>query len=737
MRPTSTRRSAISLMREVFAGLASAVAVAGVPITLGILVYSSIGAAAGSLGIPAAFWTVAIGGATALLFSDARMPALGPTSATALILAALVGRIAADPAFDATQNSHLAALVAAASSAVALMGLLVLSFGFLRLGGLITYVPRPVLSGFMNGVALMIIVLQLPSLAGVPADARQGASLASLANAQPVTLGIGAATLAIAWLVARLRPRWPVVLVAMIGGTLLYHAIVQLFPAVSVGGLTGKLPQSVPVPDALLPLATDALGLFERHWRAIATTGAVLAIIASLESLLNIAAIDLQTNHRTNPNRDLRAIGAANLVAAFFGSLPGLQLRVRANTILQFGGKTRVAALSSALGSLAILLLAAPLIALLPSTVLAAVMIAIAFALMDRWSMQLIGRWRAGDTTPDLLPNLLIVVAVLLVTVFAGFAVAVALGIVLSLVLFIRSLNRGLVRSRWRGEDRPSRRIYPMSQEQALRTLRQQIEGIDVEGVLYFGSEQRLSLEVDRSRPATRFLILDLHRLSTIEASGVTLISQLVQRLASRNVQLTLAGPRPELLRAFGAFGGPDLLQRVYSDADRATEAAERLLLGEAGIDSDARVELEQSLLFHGLDRSQCERMRQLLVPRHLSAGEQLFAEGDAGDALYVVVSGSVGLLGGNRKDGQRSRHRFVSASPGMMLGELAVLDGAGRTADAVAESDATVHRLSAEHLSMVRERDPELAAQLLFNVSIHLSQRLRAAAGAWREQAA
>ncbi len=723
--------------REALAGLASTLAVVAVPITLGILVYSPLGASAGPLGIPAAFWTVVIGGTVGLLLSNAGMPALGPTSATALILALLIGRIAGDPLFDSTDSSHLAALVAVASSAVALMGLLILLFGIFRLGGLITYVPRPVLSGFMNGVALMIIVSQLPSLTGVAIDAWQAAPLQSLVTVQPATVAIGAATLAIAWLISRLRPGWPVSLVALVGGTLLYHAVAQWFPQLALGGLTGQLPETFPTPVALFP-SPDVSTLFERHWQAILSTGLVLAVIASLESLLNVAAVDLQTHHRTDPNRDLRAVGIANVVGAFFGSLPGLQVRIRAMAILQFGGQTKVASLFSAVGAFALLGIAAPLVALLPRSVLAAVMISIAFALIDRWSMQLIRRLRAGDRTPDLLPNLLVVLAVLLVTLFAGFAAAVGLGIVLSMVLFIRSVNRGLIRSRWLGEDHHSRRIYLPSQEDALRTRRRQIEGIEVEGVLYFGSERRLVFETDQLRPETRFLIVDLHRVSTMEASGVTFLSQLAQRLAMRGVQLMIAGPQAEPRRAIGAFGSPQLIALVHGDADRAMEAAERQLLQEAGVDSDASVPLENSLLLDGFTAEEIGRVRALFVPRSLAAGERLFAQGDSGDALYVVSRGSIGLLSGaSAEERNLPQHRFLSASPGMMLGELAVLDRQGRTTDAVAEAEALVYQLPAVALEILRRDEPGLAAQLLLNIAIHLSQRLRAAAGAWREDAA
>jgi SulP family sulfate permease len=723
-------------MREIGAGAAGAITVAAVPITLGVLVYAPLGAAAGPLGIPAAFWSVAIAGVVALCISNARMPAIGPTSATALPLAALVAQIAADPRFDAAQASHVAALVAAASSAVLLMGVMMVVFGALRLGALISYVPRPVLSGFMNGVALLIVVSQLPALLGIDARAWSAGGPASWAALQPATVAIGVVTLVVAWAVSQWRPQWPVTLVALAFGTLLYHAAAAVAPQWPLGGLAGVLRDTVPTPDALQPLLGGGAALLRRHGWAIVATAAVLAVIGSLESLLSVAALDLQLDHRTDPNRDLLAVGAGNVVGAFFGALPSLQLRVRALALVQFGGRTRLAASSGALVSLALVAGAAPLLSQLPRVVLAAVMIWIAWTLADRWAWQLAGRWRAGDRTPDLLPSIGVTLAVLLVTVFAGFVVAVALGVLLSMVLFIRSVNRSLIRGRWQGEDRRSRRIYAAAQEQALAGRRRLIEGMVVEGVLYFGSQQALAATAERLRPGTRFWILDLQRVSTIEASGVSLLLHLAQRLRARGVQLMLAGPQAEPRRALGAFGGPELLTRVHADADHAIEAAERAMLAELGMDSTASVPLDEALLMAGLSAHQREVLMPLLEPRRLAAGERLFAEGDPGDALYVVAEGSIALVAGVAPPGGAGRpHRFLSASPGLMLGELAVLDRRGRTAAAMAESDALVHRLSADALEALQQAHPDIAAQLLRNIATHLSQRLRVASQAWREQ--
>jgi hypothetical protein len=231
--------------------------------------------------------------------------------------------------------------------------------------------------------------------------------------------------------------------------------------------------------------------------------------------------------------------------------------------------------------------------------------------------------------------------------------------------------------------------------------------------------------------------VLDLRRVRTLEASGVTMLLQLAERLGARGVRLTLAGVQDGPRQALRTFGGAALLQAAAPDADRAVEAAERELLAEHGAAVEEAVPLEHSALLRGLDAAQLVRVLPLLQPRRLAAGERLFAEGDAGDALFVVSEGVVNVLAATG-DGskQRARQRYMGVPAGMMLGETALLDGGGRSADAVADGPALVHRLSGEDLAALRAQDPEVAAALLLNVATHLSQRLRAAGYAWRDRA-
>jgi anti-anti-sigma regulatory factor len=261
-------------------------------------------------------------------------------------------------------------------------------------------------------------------------------------------------------------------------------------------------------------------------------------------------------------------------------------------------------------------------------------------------------------------------------------------------------MNRSLIRARFSALERPSRRIYGPAQARLLQAECQRVVLIELEGALFFGSAERLITEAAALAPDCRCLVLDLSQVSMIDASGAMLLQQLSNQLERRAVSLLLAGvsadnERGKRLRTYGCFraglpggGRADW----WPDADRAIEAAEQMLLTEAGLDaSQTVVPLADTSLMRRLSADQLKRVQERMQVCHLRAGEILFRQGDPGDRLYVLTQGSISIIGGKGP----VRQRFVSFSPGIMIGEMSMLDGAGRSADAIADTDAVVWSLT------------------------------------------
>jgi len=355
----------------------------------------------------------------------------------------------------------------------------------------------------------------------------------------------------------------------------------------------------------------------------------------------------------------------------------------------------------------------------------------------------LLRQWLGGERSPEVRLSLAVVAVVCAVTATGGFVAGLAAGLLLSMLIFMRSVNRSLLRERYSADQRPSRRMYRREQEAVLGGARRQVIVFELEGALFFGSAARLTSECEALAREGRclVLILDLRRVSTIDESGAMALQQLSNDLKRRGVAMLLAGVvagnrHGQRLRDFGCFRNPpgeDPRADWWLDADRATEAAEGLLLTDARMpDLQSGVPLAQTALLKGLDAAQCAQVLAVLQERRLGAGELLFHEGDPGDALYVLTEGSISVVAAR----QSERQRFVTFPPGMMFGETAMLDGSGRTAAAVADSASVVHKLDKTAFEALSVTDPQLGQRLALNIAVHLAERLRGASIAWRASA-
>jgi CRP-like cAMP-binding protein len=143
-----------------------------------------------------------------------------------------------------------------------------------------------------------------------------------------------------------------------------------------------------------------------------------------------------------------------------------------------------------------------------------------------------------------------------------------------------------------------------------------------------------------------------------------------------------------------------------------------------------AEVPLAASTLLAGLDAGGVDLLTARMPARRLEAGELLFAEGEPGDRLFVVTQGSVSAVSG--PDARGHTQRYLSVSPGMMIGETAMLDGGGRTATVLADAPSVVLALTLQALDEIGRDYPAVAILLHRNLALHLSQRLREAAAAW-----
>ena len=720
----------LQFLRGEFAGgVASTIPGLAHALTLGLLAFAPLGPEHADIGIRAGFAAGIFGGIAATVRSGTPLPATGARASTSLILAGFVATLAADPALGAAGVFGLAILCVAAS------GVLQILFGLLRLGSLAKFVPYPVLGGFMCGVAILIALSQVPHVLGLAPEMMRKPALEWLAAAQPLTLWVGLATVAIIFAVAKHWKSAPAALVGLAAGTAVYYATRVVVPDGALGPVVGAISGSLPLPTAFAGIAElVALPAAARHLPALAGAAAVIAIIGSLDSLLAAAAIDAAAGTRHLANRELVAQGVGNIVSAAFGGVPVALSPTRAIPAWRAGGRTRAIGYIAAGLLAAVLIVGTSALAYLPLAVLGGIMLTVAWGLVDAWTRGIVRRLAAGERERMLLWSVAVVVLVAAITVLVNFVIAVVTGLFLSMALFIATMNRSLVRAVHDGTVRSSRRIYGPEDARRLAGERRRIKVVELEGAIFFGSAERLVTEAERWADTADHIVLDLRRVTAIDATGALGLEQLAKRLRGRKVNLALAGVTAEgrhglALAAYGTYADP-AARHWFADADQAIEWAERRLLGSIDSFSPQEIPLERLAFAAGLDGGEIEALRQALRRKELDPGETLFREGEPGDHLYLLARGAVSISIG----GADRASRIVTFAPGSIFGEAAMLDGGLRSATAVVDEDAVVYGLSRSGLERLALVHPALANKLLLNLGRHLSGRLRQTTDALRE---
>lgn len=708
-------------------GIASAVVSLGILLPLGILALAPLGADAAAQGVRAAFVTAIVGGLVAALVGGVEHPGSGPKTSTTLIFAGFVATLLADPRLRGPDGVALDAIMLLGAACIALAGAVQIVFALLRLGSAASFVPRPVVAGFMDGIAILIVVSQVETLLGV---AHVAGEASPPGGYTPGALALGLAVALLCWQLARRWPRAPWAVLGILAGTALYALCTAFLPHATFGGVVGA-PAAAFTPPLLLAVRgmPELAGLVQAHAASLATTAVVLALIGSLDALLSAVAVDTRLNTRHDSNRLLLGLGLANLASAAAGGLPVVTSSAVQIAGHDAGGHGRPTGVLCALVLLAVAVVLGPLLAYVPVAATAGVMLVVALGLLDQWSKSLRAQLRGGSRDRDALFNLAIAAIVCGITIVYGFVVGIVVGVLLAAALFVHEMNRSLVRSVASLATRGSRRIWPVAAATALRESGDAVRIVELEGAVFFGTAHRCERDLARLARDARFLIVDVRRVTMIDASGAFVLDRLAARLARRGARMVLAGitGQDRRARALRAYGVAQLRDDVwYPDADRAIEAAERTLLAGFG-GPDAAQELPPAALslLEGMDVAQRAAMSPYLARIELAAGEVLFHRGEPGDRLYVLAQGSVSILA-DMSAGVAAAHRLASFAPGVIFGETAMLDGGGRSAGAVADEASVVYVLTRADLDAIREREPQLASLLLLNVARQVSARLR-----------
>jgi sulfate permease, SulP family len=506
-----------------------------------------------------------------------------------------------------------------------------------------------------------------------------------------------------------------------------------------MGGVVGPLPA-----DAIVALNPMELWTTTRTvpasllLEAVLPAAILLAAVSAIEGLLSAVVADSVTRGRHEGNRALASQGVANLAAGLFGALPAAGYMNTPIASFRAGARTPLSTLFHALFVLLVLLALSPFVAKVPLAALAGLMIYFAVTMIDRWSRDLL--WRVGGGKhgrTEMVLNVGIVVGVAAAQLTLNVLVALVIGVLASAALLLVKLSRSPVRRHLDGTLRSSLRVRSAEAREALRTVATRIRILELEGELFFGTADRLQREVDALPADTRWVIIDLRRVNEIDATGARVLDVLSQRCDLRQMRVALShvGPgdrRGDYLRALG-LEQAIAPRRWFSDLDRALEWAEdELLAGLRVAEANDEVPPARMAILRDLDADDLAKVTAVLERHELRSGDSVFREGEEGERMYFIARGQVSI--GVGVEGEGRDVRLATFSAGVVFGEMALIQGERRSADARASvDDVVLLSLSRAALEQLARTDPELGMRIYRNIARELAARLRATTRALR----
>jgi SulP family sulfate permease len=508
------------LIRDLGAGLT--VGVIALPLAIGFGIASGVAPGQG-------LWTAIIAGFLISALGGSRFQIGGPTGAFVPVLAGVVG-------------AHGYAGLAIATM---LAGGILLLMGMLRLGGLLRFVPYPVVAGFTSGIAVIIFIAQWNDALGLNVRMSQHVpqQIAAIATHLHLVnwsaLLVAATTLVILYGWPHLTGKVPASIVAVVFTTVLV-VLLQL-PVETIGSKFGGIPQGFPgihVPTITL----DRI-------RALMGAAATIAALGGIESLLSATVADGMADTRHDSNQELVGQGIANIVSPLFGGIAATGAIARTAANIRSGGRTPVAGIIHALVLLLVALLAAPLAKFIPLATLSAILISVAIR-MAEWHT-FIELWHGPRS------DFAVLLATFALTVIFDLTIGVGAGLVMAVVLFVRGMEE-MTHVRLLTPETDIE--YDGSNSLRGKTVPPGVVLYRLHGPFFFAAADKLEAALRASGGRPRVVIFRMRHVPVMDATGLHAFEVAIEKMMRDGVRVLLTAVQPQPMKVMHAAG---LVERI------------------------------------------------------------------------------------------------------------------------------------------------------------------------------
>ena len=534
---------------DIFGGITAGIVALPLALAFGIQAFGGVNdPSAASMGALAGLVGATMLGFFAALFGGTHSQISGPTGPMTVVAATLISGV------WASSDGNISSVLISMALAGLFCGLFQILFGIIKLGKYVRYIPYPVLSGFMSGIGIIIILQQLYPLVGlkgtgtmidllmgIPAAVSEGISVTAL------LLGLG--TIAIIELFPLVTKKVPATLVALIVMT-----VVSLFCNLDSKLIIGDIPSGLPLPF-FANATVDMAGI---DWMSVLKAslipGLTLAGLGSIDTLLTSVVADNITKTKHNSNKELIGQGIGNAIAGLFCGLPGAGATMRTVVNVKSGGRTQISGMVHALLLLAILLGLGGLVKYVPLSVLAGILITVGWGIIDFKGFKDLLRIPRADAV--------VLVVVFLITVFVDLLTAVGIGMVIACVLFMKRAS-DLVEGGYSSSTMTSADLHkglpnpgeanfdktkPWQDEGGITDeMRKHIYIQRLNGPIFFGTINKFKEVMEDVPSHAKVVIIRMKLVSFMDQSGLYAMETAIKDLQARGilVLMTIIQPQP------------------------------------------------------------------------------------------------------------------------------------------------------------------------------------------------
>jgi SulP family sulfate permease len=718
-----------NLVGDLFGGSAAMLVALPSAIAFGLIIYAPLGPEFSSnAAIGGIMGTIAVGMLAALFGGTKRL-----VSAPCAPAAAVLSTFAAEMMRHGSINPEVVAVYITLVSFLA--GVVQLAAGNLGGGKFIKYIPYPVVAGYLSAVGILIIIGQVSKFFGTPKGISFWEVLTGFSLWKWESVFIGLCTVFGMLIAPKLVKIIPPSIFSLFVGILAYFGISMLDPSLL------SLKDNHFVIGQISVSLSNIYDAFIKQWSSLALINPAmlvqliapvltLSILLSIDTLKTCVVLDAITQSRHNSNRELIGQGIGNMVSASICGIPGAGTMGATIVNINSGAKTKMSGMFVGLTALLVLLLLGNLIAWIPVSALAGILIVVGYRMVDKKCFALL---KHHSTRFDFI----VILAVIVTAVSTDLLMASGIGIIFAIILFLREQMRSsVIRKKFTGNEIFSKKVRPAYEVEILEKHGNESIVLQLQGQLFFGTTDQLLNELEPYLIKCKYISLDMRRVQSVDYTAAHMLEQVHSRLKKNNGYLIFASVPLSLptgqnvrkyLKNLGVIEAEDL--KFFDDIDSAVEWIEEQVLRAENAErtrAEKVLELAEIELFSDFSHDALTKIAGCLKEKTYNTGDEIFgvdiADEDS-DEMFFIKKGTVKIMlplhGGNS-------YHIVSFTPGGFFGDMSFLDKGKRSANAVAADEVILYILSRKEFDKITEQNPEIAGKFFEKMALVISHRLR-----------